>query len=77
MLNDIYWIKFGVDGNVECICLPNRKECPPEKKPTCREYVAKFDEIHREHSIDKKVINKINKQLTEIEKNIKKGKIRF
>jgi len=75
MLSDIYWVKFD-DGDVECFCIKNRKKCPKEKKPICKEYVLKFIEVEREPLEELKgPINHLKRKMTEVEKSIKKFKI--
>ena len=44
---DRYWVKFDENGIVDCMC-NDRRQCPPEKKPDCKEYVVKFIEVERQ-----------------------------
>ena len=81
-MNDIYWIKFHEqDGHVECICLPGRKKCPPETKPSCKEYVAKFTEIKRTTNVQHKpaslITAKIERSVAELERVLKRKGVRI
>lgn len=75
------WVKFN-DLDVECFCYCNRKECPPESKPECKEYVVKFIEIERNPIVDKskaitdelgKIEEKINQQRKKYETEFNKS----
>jgi len=77
------WVKFN-EMDIDCFCSENRKKCPPESKPTCKEYVVKLTEIERkykkvefekEEKLFKDAVNKFKKQGTELRKSIRKFKI--
>lgn len=46
------WIKFD-DTEIECFC--ERKKCPPESKPECKEFVVKFIEIERSKEVEERI----------------------
>lgn len=75
MLIDIYWIKF--DGeDIECFCKKNRKRCPTESKPICKEYVLKFIEVDRNPLEDiQEPMKQLKRKMSELEKSVKKFKI--
>ena len=77
------WVKFD-EMDIECFCNENRKKCPAESKPTCKEYVVKLIEIKRtEQDINlekeekefKVAVLKLKKQEAELRKTIRKFKI--
>jgi len=77
------WIKFDED-NIKCFCNENRKSCPPEGKPICKEYIVKLIEIKRkkediefekEEKLFKDAVLKLKKQEMELRKSIRKFKI--
>lgn len=81
------WVKFDNNLDIECICDYNRKRCPAEKKPECKEYVVKFIEIERSEDIEKytqalkdadcaqtEFTKKLKGFETELQKSIKKLK---
>lgn len=81
-MDDIYWIKFyEQDGSVECLCQSGRKKCPPESKPSCKEYVVKFMEIQRGGKVQPKtnnsVVAKLNRSVAELEKVLKRKGVRI
>lgn len=53
MITKKLWVKFD-DLDIECFCYCNRKECAPEAKPKCKEYVVKFIEIERPNPLVEK-----------------------
>lgn len=69
------WVKFS-DLDMECFCYCNRKKCPPESKPECKEYVVKFIEIEREPLEEKSkvILDEIGKSERKIEQDRKKYK---
>lgn len=81
-MDDIYWIKFyEQDGSVECLCQSGRKKCPPEKKPSCKEYVVKFMEIQRgdntQPKTNKLVVAKLKRSVVELERVLKRKGVRI
>ncbi len=77
------WVKFN-EMDIECFCNENRKECPPESKPVCKEYIVKLIEIERQkediefkkgEKLFKDAVLKLKKQETELRKSIRKFKI--
>ena len=75
------WVKFN-ELDVECFCYCNRKECPPESKPKCKEYIVKFIEIERKPLINEsntvmdeigKIERKINQQKKKYETELRKS----
>ena len=79
-MDDIYWIKFyEQDGSVECMCQSGRKKCPPEKKPSCKEYVVKFMEVKR--NVQPKttdfVAAKLKRSVVELERVLKRKGVRI
>jgi hypothetical protein len=70
--------------NIECFCNENRKKCPAESKPVCKEYIIKLIEIKRteqdiefekEEKVFKDAVLKLKKQEAELRKTIRKFKI--
>lgn len=79
-MDDIYWIKFNKqDGTVECMCQTGRKLCPPEKKPSCKEYVVKFMEVKRnaQREAADLVDSKLKRSVAELERVLKRKGIRI
>ena len=76
-MDDIYWVMF-TDGYVECLCT-DKLSCTKGCKKECKEYVLSFTEIHRKanekFSVDDKIINKLKRARTELERNLRKVKI--
>ena len=77
------WVKFD-EMDIECFCNENRKKCPPESNPVCKEYVVKLIEIERKYrdvdfekgeKLFKDAVKKFKKQGTELRKSIRKFKI--
>ena len=81
------WVKFD-ELEIECFCDSGRKDCPPEAKPKCKEYVVRFIEIERSEAneervkaikdaskiVEDRLKRNLKKFETEIHKNIKKMK---
>ena len=67
------WVKFDSDLDIECFCDYNRKRCPVEKRPECKEYVVKFIEIERSEDEEKytKALKDADQAQTELTKKLK------
>lgn len=75
MLIDIYWVKFE-DGEIDCFCRQDRKKCPAEKIPLCKEYVLKFIKVERNiEDIMQEPMAQLKKKMTELQKSINKFKV--
>lgn len=87
MFDKKLWIKFD-ELDIECFCESGDKDCPPEAKPKCREYVVRFIEIERSEAYEDRVKaikdatkiaedrlkRNLKKFETEIQKNLRKMK---
>lgn len=75
MLAKKLWVKFD-NFDIVCFCEENRKECPPESKPDCKEYIVKFIEIKRSKEAEENIdaIKDVTKRL---EAQVKREKKKF
>lgn len=87
MFDKKLWVKFD-EMYIECFCEEGDKDCPPEAKPKCKEYVVRFIEIERspEHEerckaikdaasrLEERLIKQRKKYETELKKSLRKMK---